>query len=162
MHEEAHNIISQILDNMGITFHTIEVSEREWPPATCFSVKTDESGILIGNHGETLHALNHLFSRILSHRNLNYDKKTLIDINDYYDKKNESVKTKASILAERARFFKHDVEMDPAGSYERMLIHSLFADTKDILTESTGEGKYRRVVIRYQGENNPSVLNGLE
>ena len=40
--------------------------------------------------------------------------------------------------------------MDPMSSYERMIVHSFFAETPDIKTESKGEGRDRRVVIKFK------------
>jgi len=39
--------------------------------------------------------------------------------------------------------------MSPMSPYERMIVHSIFTNVKDIKTESLGEGKGRRVVIKY-------------
>ena len=75
-----------------------------------------------------------------------------IDVNNYQEKKNEDIKNKATMMAERARFFKNNVEMIPMNPYERMIVHSLFTASEDIETESTGKGRERRVVIKYTGE----------
>ena len=48
--------------------------------------------------------------------------------------------------------------MDPMSSYERMIVHAEFTDTKDIATESTGYGRERRVTIRYTESKDPSAL----
>ena len=79
----------------------------------------------------------------------------VVDVNNYQGKKTEELKSKAAMLAERARYFKSDVEMSPATAYERMIIHSIFSNTKDIKTESMGEGKNRRVVIKYIATEDP-------
>ncbi|MBU1956315.1 hypothetical protein KKF09_01450 [Patescibacteria group bacterium] len=39
--------------------------------------------------------------------------------------------------------------MDPVSPYERMIIHSIFAQDPQIKTSSTGEGKQRRIVFEY-------------
>jgi predicted RNA-binding protein Jag len=76
------------------------------------------------------------------------DISVIIDINDYRKKMVEKIKVKADILAERARSLGAEVEMEPMGSYERMIVHSLFTENKDIKTESRGLGKDRHVVIK--------------
>ena len=53
-------------------------------------------------------------------------------------------------MAERARFFKKDIEMSPMTAYERMIVHSSFSDFPDIETESFGGGRDRFVVIKYK------------
>src|SRR3990167_2911908 len=73
-----------------------------------------------------------------------------IDINDYQKKRIDDIRTKAHMLAERARYFKSSVEMDPMSSYERMIVHAEFTDSPDITTESSGYGKDRHLVLKYR------------
>ena len=40
--------------------------------------------------------------------------------------------------------------MHPMNAYERLIVHSAFTDDPDIETESHGEGKFRRVVLKYK------------
>ena len=54
------------------------------------------------------------------------------------------------LLAQRARLFKHDVEMGPMSAYERLVVHELFADDPEIKTESQGEGKFRHIVLKHK------------
>ncbi len=61
------------------------------------------------------------------------------------------------MLAKRARSFKIDVEMDPMTSYERMLVHSHLEGRPNIKTESIGEGKERRLVIKFVEDGDESV-----
>jgi spoIIIJ-associated protein len=72
-----------------------------------------------------------------------------VDVNEYQKKHIEEIRSKARILAERARYFKSSVDMEPMSAYERMIIHSEFASSPDISTESIGKGKDRHVVLRY-------------
>ena len=34
-------------------------------------------------------------------------------------------------------------------SYERMIVHSTFSDDPEVTTESEGEGKFRRVILKH-------------
>ena len=53
------------------------------------------------------------------------------------------------MMAERARSFQYDVELSPMSSYERLIIHTTLSDAPNVKTESQGEGRNRRVVIKY-------------
>ena len=57
------------------------------------------------------------------------------------------------MLAERAKTFKSDIEMPPINAYERMLVHSMFINDREIKTESEGEGKTRRIIFRYASKS---------
>ena len=118
-----------------------------------FSIKTNEPYLLIGESGKTLMAVNHLVKKIFENqREKNNFKEVnfLVDVNDYQEKRIQDIKDKAQIMAERARFFKSNVELMPMNPYERMIVHSFFSNAPDLETESTGEGRERRIVIKYR------------
>ena len=79
-------------------------------------------------------------------------------MNGYQRKKVKVIQQQADLLAERARTFRANVEMQPLNAYERMLVHSLFSDVSDIETESTGVGKQRRIVFKYKSQDEGAVL----
>ena len=41
----------------------------------------------------------------------------LVDVNEYHEAQMEKVRADARILAQRARLFKHDVELGPMSAY---------------------------------------------
>ncbi len=73
----------------------------------------------------------------------------LVDVNDYRTKQIKDLQAKALMMAERARSFQYDVELSPMSSYERLIIHTTLQDAPNVKTESQGEGRSRRVVIKY-------------
>lgn len=142
-------IIEDFLNKLTVEFDTVEMIESEVHPTLL--IKTSDSGVLIGNNGESLRALNHLVKKIVEKKLSGEDKlQFLLDVNGYHEKKMETLKNQAKILAERARMFKSNVEMSPMNAYERMIIHATFSNDNDIETESEGEGKMRRVVLKYK------------
>jgi spoIIIJ-associated protein len=148
-HERVTTTIRTILTHLGVTYEDVCVETDDRTHSVRYVVATNESALLIGEHGARLLALNHLVKRMLERE---MDQGTLaftIDVNDYQKRRIEEIRTKARILAERARFFRSTVEMDPMSSYERMVVHSEFADTPDIETESAGSGKDRHIVLRF-------------
>ena len=54
-------------------------------------------------------------------------------------------------MAERARYFKSSIEVEPMAPHERRIVHEFLSEMADITTESQGEGKNRHVVIKYTG-----------
>ena len=151
-YEEIKKIIEDFLEKLTVNFDKIEILENEIHPTLL--IKTDDSGVLIGNNGESLKALNHIIKKIvekkLNQENEDVKLQFLLYVNDYHEKKMEALKNQAKILAERARMFKSDVKMNPMNAYERMIIHATFADDNEIETQSEGEGKTRRVVLKYK------------
>lgn len=145
--EEIKEVIKNFLKQLTVEFDEIEILESETHPTIL--IKTEDSGILIGNNGEGLRALNHIVKKIID-KKLSGDRLPfLIDINGYNGQKIEGLRNEALVLAGRAKAFKSDVEMSPINAYERMIVHSLFVNDNEIKTESEGEGKMRRIVFKY-------------
>lgn len=113
-----------------------------------FNVRTKESGILIGSRGEHISALNHILKKIVAKKN--DEIRVSVDVNGYLEEQNRELRNKVMMLAERAKSFKTNVELEPMSPYERMIVHSYLADDPHIETKSVGEGKTRRVVLRYK------------
>lgn len=143
-------VIEEFIKSLGVQLDSVEMKEDEMTKKPVFIIKTPDSGLLIGEGGETFYAISHLIRRII-----NKGKETeegndfAIDINDYRSSMVERLKIKAGILANRARDMKSNIEMDPMSSYERLIIHGALTDQPNIKTESIGEGRNRRVVIKY-------------
>lgn len=123
-------------------------------------IETPDSSFMIGKDGETLRSINHLVQKILekdiiSNGKLDEEKRPnfFLDINGYQRKRFDNLKAIAHMMAERARYFKSDIKIDPMPSYERRIIHMFLEGAKDIKTESEGFGPDRRVVIKYIDNN---------
>lgn len=151
MNDIIKEIIKNLLSSIGVGFEEIEISFDETTKNNRFMIKTNEPHILIGKDGEVLISLNHLIKQIALSKSSeeNPFKLFTIDVNGYKTKQESELKAKALMLAERARFFKSNIEMTPMNPYERMFIHSIFSETPDIETESAGIGKSRRITIKF-------------
>jgi len=144
--------IQYFIDKLGVKAELVDIAPLHGGEITAFSIKTEEPQLLIGFDGKTLMALNHLIKKIYEQESLKKGFSSMnfiVDVNGFQKEKIEAIKNKAHMMAERARFFKNDVEMLPMNPYERMIIHSLFTNIEDIETESMGQGRERRVVIKY-------------
>lgn len=147
--------LEELLKKLSVTIDALE--EIDHPAHPIFLIKTPDSAVLIGNRGESLQALNYLLRKMVEQELKGESmEQFLVDVNYYQSKKIEELRQKALMLAERARLFKHDVEMSPMSAYERMIVHATFAGHPDVETQSQGEGKFRRVVIKYKGGAAPS------
>ena len=146
--------IEDLLGASGISIEKIEVVLDNTTDSTRYMLHTTEPHLLIGKDGETLRALNHIFKKAIQKKlgfteDDEHRKVYTIDVNGYKEKCDTELKNKALMLAERARFFKSSIEMDPMNPYDRMVVHSVLSEAPNIVTESTGFGMSRRVVIKY-------------
>jgi spoIIIJ-associated protein len=147
---EIKNLIENILQSMEISFDSVESTEDPETHEKIFTIKTQEPQILTGENGETFYALTHLIRRIAS-KDPAHPNNISIEVNDYQKDIMEAMKTKAIMLAQRAVELKSDIEMEPTSSYKRLIVHEALKDIPHIKTESIGEGRERRVMIRYVG-----------
>lgn len=149
--QQIRTLIEEFLSKIGISFEEIEIRQDDLTSRTVFVIKTKESGLLIGDRGDTFYALSHLIKKMASKGKEieEHSNSFSVDVNDYQSSIIERLKSKAMILANRARDMKSNIEMEPMSSYERLIVHDILSSQSNIKTESTGEGRNRRVVIKY-------------
>lgn len=166
MTNSPETIIKELLDALGASYSA--VTREEIAGQEIFAIQTDDARALIGNHGDTVHALDLLVKKIYEKRfpapaeaegaHANDGERHprgpmfMVDVNDYRSKQIKDLQTKALMMAERARSFQYDVELSPMSSYERLIVHTTLAEAPHVKTESQGEGRSRRVVIKYSAE----------
>lgn len=71
-----------------------------------------------------------------------------VDINNYRKERERLITELAKAAARKVLTNKEEVELPAMNAYERRLIHLELATRPDVKTESLGEGKERRVVVR--------------
>ena len=147
MQPELQNLLVSLLVLVGIEPEAIQFTSGH---RTLVKVTVSDPKALIGEGGETLKALNSLAKRLAEAKFGTEAAGFLIDINEYNESQLEKVRAQARMLAQRARLFKHDVELPPQSAYERLVVHELFAEDPEIKTESAGEGKFRHIVLKYK------------
>ena len=148
------SLIEEFLEKLTIDYDRVEVARSSARTAQ-FQIESRDSRLLIGREGSGLDALNHLLRQLARRRfSTDSDQQTsfFVDVNRYRARRMEEIVRSAEAFAERARVFKRDVELPPATAFERMVVHAHFADDPDLLTESYGEGKFRRVVLKRRQE----------
>lgn len=139
--------IAKLIELLDVEVDDITVSTGH---RTVVAITTKEDARLVGPNGEHLRALNSIVRRIIESKHGEEAASFLIDVNNFHENQMESVRDNARLLAQRARLFKHDVEMGPMSAYERLVVHELFADDPEIKTESQGEGKFRHIVLKHK------------
>lgn len=112
------------------------------------SINSDHNPILIGKNGKTLQALNDLTRLAVSSR-FKKRYRILLDINDYKDGKYTRVAYLARNVAKDVQKTKMAVTLDAMPADERRIVHNTLTNFSHIKTESTGEGQYRAVVVKY-------------
>lgn len=158
MKPDISAIIRDFLTTAGIDY--TDVAQSELAGQTIYSIRTEHPGSPIASHPDAIHSLDVLIKKIAEKQTISQSDaddapNTLffVDINGQRTKQIKDIQAKALIMAERARSFQYDVELSPMSAYERLIVHTTLAEAPNIKTESQGEGRGRRVVIKYHGGN---------
>jgi len=151
--EDVEKILTDMLTAIGVAHNG--VSRLDVAGQIVYNIAVDDAKTLIGAHGDTVHAIDHLVKKIVEQRLSEREGEPegeslfLIDVNEYRSRQIRDLQAKALMMAERARSFQYDVELNPMTAYERLIVHTTLQDAPNVKTESQGEGRNRRVVIRY-------------
>jgi spoIIIJ-associated protein len=106
----------------------------------------DGLAILIGKHGATLEALSAVTNAVM-HRGQTRDLFFTVDVEGYRARRTAALRGIALRCADKVVHEGVAVELEPMPAAERRIIHLALASHRDVATESTGEGRDRRVVI---------------
>jgi spoIIIJ-associated protein len=149
--EKIQQAVTELITRAGFKPESISVTYEEPSHTLWFSVISGEARFLLGREGEALGAINHLATKVAEKILAGTEDRlrVVVDANDFERKKIESLKTVAHMMAERARYFKSSIDVDPMNAHERRIIHEFIGAMPDMKTESVGEGKNRHIVIKY-------------
>ena len=143
--ELLKSYLKDILDFIGVkNDFSIDYGEENLMKVVIYG---ENLNYLIGFRGQSLDALQTLLGQIL-HNKVGEWTPVVVDINDYKDKRTDKLHDMAKVFIDRVRFFQTDYELPPMKAWERKKIHELVTEYDDVVSESTGEGLNRRIVIK--------------
>lgn len=144
---ELTTITKELLGFLGIETTSLEVSETE-KNTYKIQIESDNAPLLIGKHGDTLMALQHLVKAMVKKKN--DDEIILImDVGNYREQYESKILLMAKQKAEKV--IQEDVKetLFPMNSYHRRVVHTYIVSTfPDIETDSIGEEPNRRIVLK--------------
>ncbi|MDO8470199.1 MAG: R3H domain-containing nucleic acid-binding protein [bacterium] len=104
-----------------------------------------DDDVVRANLSTLVTSLDYIFNLILRREG---KQSFVIDLNYYRKERERLIAELARAAAKRATMTKEDVELPPMNAYERRLVHVEIAAHPTLKTESAGEGKERRVVVK--------------
>ena len=151
--DQAQTVLETLLDLMELDA-TVTMSEAftvvddEGEMASVgLNIEGEDLGILIGRRGQTMVSLQHILRLILSSTQ-QVKMPVVLDVEGYKERRCEGLRALANRLADQVKARKVAFTMEPMTAFERRIIHLALADNPDVLTESTGQGEGRKVVIQ--------------
>ena len=149
----ARELTEEFLAQLGldaeISIQFSETDSKEGVEIRYLSVKLDGEHLaeLIGFHGKVFDSVQTILGLMLSRQLAEPNVRTLIEINDYRQKREEYLKRYAERAAEEVRLTGQPMELPPMKPFERRIIHMVLKNDGEVGTESEGEGDDRRIKI---------------
>lgn len=148
--ETAVAVISELLEKMRVPAHVTgyltEPDDLTGQRVNMIEIGGDDLGVLIGPRGETLDSLQFLSRLMVAHK-LHRRTNFVVDVEGFRRRREQALTRLAERMAEKARQRGEPIGLEPMSAYERRIIHMTLRNSPDVYTESTGEGKQRRVRI---------------
>jgi spoIIIJ-associated protein len=144
--DDAKQVLQEILDKMQ--FLAIVEAKMEGE-RVLLNIKGEDLGRIIGKEGASLHAFEILVSSIMSRI---YDEPVKIDIDaaDYRAKRKAAVERLANDVVEEVLSTGKPKEMRQLDARDRRIVHMHLKDNQSVKTESTGQGRDRKLIISPQ------------
>lgn len=138
---DAVEFLTGLLDKAGKSGYTIETKEDDKYITYC--VKGENLGDLIGHRGECFYAISRLLVAVVGKT----DKKVLLDIGEYREKRVESLTALAKRTADRVAKSGKYARLDPMNPSDRRIIHTALQDDARVTTFSKGVEPRRYVLV---------------
>lgn len=140
-------ILTNVLSQLGLAEDqiVIEIADDDNLNIS-LTVPQESAGVFVGHHGEGLSSLRMIFSLIIFQRFAVWPKLHL-NVNDYQERREETLKEIASDAAQRAVSLQKEIILPNLSSYERRIIHMFLSEFPGVKTESRGEAPFRQMVI---------------
>jgi spoIIIJ-associated protein len=141
--ERVRALVGRVVHALGLRA-TVDIDERgEEIRAT---VNGDDLGLLIGKHGSTIDAVQHLAFRA-AFRGREHRKQVTIDAAGYRDRREAALHRMADRAAAEALRYERAVELEPMRAPERKIVHTYLSERGDVETHSEGDEPERRLVV---------------
>ncbi len=148
----AVNFLKGFIEDIGFNCEVkadMTVNEKGYV-SRLITIEGEGAPSLIGHRGEMLDALQYLSNLCLARKSSGDHKeyvKVIIDIENYREKREETLRALARRMAAKALKYQRNVLLEPMNPYERMIIHSEIQAIEGVSTHSVGYDDNRKIVI---------------
>jgi spoIIIJ-associated protein len=139
----VHELLERVVREVGIDA-TVRVQEDH--DAVTGEIVGDDLGLIIGHHGQTIDAIQHLAYRI-AYRGATNRKRVVVDAAGYRERRAVALRAAADQAAEAAVHDRRPVALEAMSALERKVVHEHLKGRHDVETYSEGEEPARRLVV---------------
>jgi len=141
--QRVRELMEKIVSEFGVEA-TIDV--REDDEGVTAEFHGDDLGLVIGHHGQTIDAIQHLAYRI-AFRGIDARKRVVVDAAGYRERRAVALRAAADQAAETAVHDHRPVALEAMSALERKVVHEHLKTRHDVETYSEGQEPSRRLVV---------------
>ena len=141
--ERVRSIVVRVVHALDLDA-TVDIDEND--DEIRATVNGDDLGLLIGKHGTTIDALQHIVFRA-AFRGEEIRKQVVVDAAGYRERREGALHRMADRAAAEALQFDRPVELEPMRATERKIVHTYLSTRTDVETHSEGDEPDRRLVV---------------
>ena len=136
-------LLDEILSRMGIE----ATSESKIIDGDIhLTVSSERAGLLIGRHGQTLDAIEHLLNCMLS-KSSRVRRRVSLDAEGYRERREKMLADLAELTAHRVKETNREIVLDPMPPRDRRVVHLALQSDNSVHTYSRGDGVMRYIVV---------------
>jgi spoIIIJ-associated protein len=141
--ERVRELMERIVEEVGVE---AEVRVTEAEDEIHGEFVGEDLGLLIGHHGQTIDAIQHLAYR-MAFRREDPRKGVTVDASGYRERRAVALRAAADQAAETAIQDRRPVALDAMTALERKVVHEHLKSRHDVETYSEGQEPSRRLVV---------------
>ena len=142
--ERVEAIITRVVEALDLDDASVEIDEDDEEIRA--TVNGEDLGLLIGRHGQTIDALQHIAVRaaFLAREDR---KRVVVDAAGYRARREAVLQRAADRAVSDALSYDRPVELEPMSAFERRIVHTYLKENADVDTHSEGDEPERRLVV---------------
>jgi spoIIIJ-associated protein len=141
--ERLRAVVTRVVEALELDA-TVEIEETDVEIRA--TVEGEDLGLLIGKHGSTIDALQHVATRAALRGDAER-KEVVVDASGYRARRAAALERAADDAVADALRYGRAVELEPMRPLERKVVHLYLRDRTDVATHSEGDEPERRLVV---------------
>lgn len=144
--ENAKEFLDGLIKDLGFDLSVT----REWTDEGCLlNLSGDDAHFALAENGEMLDALEVLLFQIYG-REIDREHRFIVDADGFRQTRKNELHAMARFAADQVRKNGRPFTFGVLNSTERRIIHMTLKEEDDLITESVGDGRDRRLQVRLQ------------
>lgn len=141
---QARDFLIEIIRDLRFD---LSVSAEETAEGCLFNLKGEDSSLLLAEGGEALDAFETILFQVFG-KQIDRSQRFICDADGFRRTRKAELQAMARFAAQNVQKTGRAFTFGVLNSTERRIIHTTLAEETDLLTESVGEGKERRLKVR--------------